>query len=88
MIFGVNYVNGNTVYSLDTAEQTYPLLESTFYAHFGNFQLIDDTVDIRKYDTDKTAVAELSLENTSFAPLKSDAADTANIIASFMRTCE
>jgi hypothetical protein len=88
IIFWLNYRDGNTFFSLSIDQGAYPSFESAFYANFNNFQTLDDTQGIRKYDASKTVVAEMSLENLWFAPAKYEAAELTNMISSLMRTCE
>lgn len=66
----------------------YPSFESAFYANFNNFQMVDDTQGLWKFDPMKTVIAEMYLENAGFAPAKYEAAEMANMISSLMRTCE
>ena len=87
-MFWLNYRDGNTFFSLSIDPGAYPSFESAFYANFNNFQVLDDTQWIWKYDAAKTVIAEMSLENLWFAPAKYEAAELTNMISSLMRTCE
>lgn len=88
IIFWLNYKEWNTFFSLSIDPGAYPSFESAFYANFNNFQTLDDTQGIWKYEPSKTVMAEMTLENQWFAPAKYDAAEMTNMIWSMMRTCE
>lgn len=88
MIFWLNYKKGNTFFSLSMDPASYPSFESTFYANFNNFQIVNDNKWVWKFDPKQTVIAEMSLENKGFAPANYDAAQMTNIIGSLMRTSE
>lgn len=48
--FGLHYEKWEIFYSFSSNQKTYSTFESQFYSHFNNFQIINDTKDIRAFD--------------------------------------
>ncbi len=88
LIFGINFLNWEIIYSFTSTRKTYSALESKFYSYFNDFQLIDDNLWIRKRDNKKTVIWELQLANSRFYPFKLNQDDETNFIYNLFRTAE
>jgi hypothetical protein len=55
---------------LHAEKENYTLFESQFYGNFDNFQITKDIKQTLKYDSEKTVVGELVLQNNQFFPFK------------------
>jgi len=88
MIFGINYSKWENFFSYTSDEATYGTFESQFYTHFNNFQIVDDNKWVWDFDTSRTVVWELKLENKWFYPFKYSTTDQTDFIFNMFRSFE
>ena len=84
----LHYARGEFFYSLDTSDGTYPGYESQFYTHFNDFQIVKDTKGAMDFDSSKSVVWVLELQNNWFYPFKLDTDDNSDFIFNLFRTFE
>lgn len=87
-IMSLNYQKGELFYASTVSADVLPAFESQFYGNFDTFQLIRDSKGVYNYNPERTAVAELRLENGWFFPFKYEESDESNFIANIFRTTE
>ena len=87
MIFWLSYANGQFFYSYTASDSTTSLFESKFYSHFNNFQLQNDEGFVWKYDETKSAIGEITLENSWFYPFKISE-DNTDFVSNIFRVFE
>lgn len=63
MMFGLHAHRGELLYSFDASPSTYASFESQFYTDFNDFQIVPDDKHIWNYESSKTVVGEVYLEN-------------------------
>ena len=80
--FWLQYSNWEICYSIDCKESVFPSFESDFYAHFPNFQLLQQEEKI-KFDPKRTAMYAITLENKWIYPFKKE--DQTDFIWSLFR---
>lgn len=80
--FWLQYSNWEISYSIDCKESVFPSFESDFYAHFPNFQLLQQEEKI-KFDPKRTAMYAITLENKWIYPFKKE--DQTDFIWSLFR---
>ena len=88
MTFWINYSWWETFFSFTANEDTYSAFESQFYSSFNEFQLKEDDKWTWNYDTKRTVVWELSLENNWFYPFKYSTVDHTDFIFNILRSFE
>ena len=67
-VFGLNYRRGEFAYSLSGNDTVMKTFESKLYTEFGDFQLVGDTMDLAQFDTSKSVIASINLENGWYFP--------------------
>lgn len=86
---GLHYLKWEYFFSCVTDKtSTYKWFESQFYTHFKDFQLVHDTKRVTRYNSERTAIGELKLENSWFYPFKMDAWESTDYIFNMFRTFE
>jgi len=85
---GLHYSKGEIFYSFNANQRTSANFESQFYTHFNNFQLANDTKEVRSYERSKSAIGELKLMHSRFFPFKMDGTDDGDFIFNLFRTFE
>lgn len=84
---GLHYAKGEVFYSFNSSPKTYTNFESQFYTHFNNFQLTNDTKNIRWYDKSKSVIGELKLMHSRFFPFHMEGEDS-DFVFNIFRTFE
>ncbi|USN57476.1 MAG: DUF87 domain-containing protein [Candidatus Peribacteria bacterium] len=88
MMFGLHANQGELLYSFDASPSTYASFESQFYTDFNDFQIVPDDKNIWNYESNKTVVGEVYLENGGFFPFAEDRNDDSAFIDSILRSLE
>lgn len=84
VFFGLHYAKWETFYSFHAEESSQKSIEGTFYTDFPDFQIVDDTGRLTGYNSDRSVVGIIGLENGWFFPFKEDMDDfIANIFRAF-----
>ncbi len=86
---GLHKKRWETFFSVDSSNSAFPMVESQFYSHFNDFQIIwDNKNKVRDYDKNKSVFWELKLENSRFFPFETDTEDNSDFIFNMFRTLE
>jgi hypothetical protein len=88
LTLSVHYHKGELLYSVDAPDDTYATFESQFYTDFNEFQIVPDRKEVRHYDSARTVVGEVYLENGGFFPFGESPDDTSGFMDSVFRTME
>lgn len=88
MTLGLNYARGQFYYSYSSNEDAYSYFESQFYSSFNKFQIQADEGFVWKYDSNKTVVGELRLQNSWFFPFKYRFKDKTDFVYNIFRSFE
>jgi hypothetical protein len=83
---GLHYSKGEIFYSLDIEKKNYPVFESQFYSHFNDFQISPNAKLYETFDTKRTVLGEVSLDNKGIFPFKMDG--EGDIVGSLFRSFE
>lgn len=83
-VLSLNYSKGETFYSLHADSTTYQAFEGAFYAEFPDFQLADSQNKLPLFDSHKTVIGHIGLQNRWFFPFREDVPDfISNVFRAF-----
>lgn len=88
MIFWLNYLRWEFFFSYTANDETYWAFESQFYSYFNDFQLTNDDKWVWNFDSNKTVVWEITLENSWFYPFKYSVTDHTEFVFNLFRSFE
>jgi len=88
VILGLHYQKGEIFFSLDSPSRTYASFESQFYTHFNDFQVIQDTKGVWKYNPKKAVLWEVGLAHKWFFPFKHTTWNESDFIYTLFRGFE
>ena len=86
--FGINYIKGEIFYSLTASEKTYSSLETQFYTHFNDFQIVPDDRGVWQFNKNTSVVGQITLTHEWFFPFKMDDSDDTDFSVNLFRAFE
>ncbi len=86
-IFWLSYRRGEFAYSLSGNETVMKTFESKLYTEFGEFQIVNDTMGIPDFESSRSVIASIWLENGWYFPFAEHAdSDESDFMNKFFRS--
>ncbi len=86
-VLGLSYRKGEFAYSLSGNETVMKTFESKLYTEFGDFQLVEDTMELPIFDPNKSVITSIGLQNGWYFPFAEHAdMDESDFMNKFFRS--